>query len=188
MWAATPCPQAATACVQARVRFATEGELPDANGTLATGVETTPVRLSAGEIVVIAPSMSLEQGDVRTGRGDPCWNPPCRRTVLSVAINGIDFVEGAVPIEYALPTSAVTTDYWPLTTYCVRPIAHPTYNSYDSHDSEYSPLTRALPTTYHVLLTTGTISSSTRCATSTCSSSSSESTRARCRHDSLPAA
>ena len=133
MWAATPCPQAATSCVQVRVRFATEGELPDANGTLATGVETTPVRLSAGEIVVIAPSMSLEQGDVRTGRGDPCWNPPCRRTVLSVpssgrsntgrgpmphpagcsrmhptlrpflaqvAINGIDFVEGAVPIEY----------------------------------------------------------------------------------------
>ena len=145
--------------------------------------------MSAKEIVVIAPAMSLAEGDIRTGRGDPCWNPPCRRTVLSVAINGIDFVEGAVPIEYALPTSAVTPDYWPLLlTYYVGPIAHPTYNSYDSHDSEYSPLTRALPTTYHVLLTTGTISSSTRCATSTCSSSSSESTRARCRHDSLPAA
>jgi len=83
-----------------RVLFATEGELPDVNGTLPTGVETTPVRMSAKEIIVIAPAMSLAEGDIRTGRGDPCWNPPCRRTVLSVAINGIDFVEGAVPIEY----------------------------------------------------------------------------------------
>ena len=55
--------------------------------------------MSATEIIVIAPAMSLTEGDIRTGRGDPCWNPPCRRTVLSVAINGIDFVEGAVPIE-----------------------------------------------------------------------------------------
>ena len=80
--------------------FATEGELPDENGTLPTGVVTTPVRMSAKEIIVIAPAMSLDEGDIRTGRGEPCWNPPCRRTVISVAINGIDFVEGAVPIEY----------------------------------------------------------------------------------------
>jgi len=164
-----------------RVLFATEGEMPDVNGTLPTGVETIPVRLgasltldltltltnpnpspnsnpkpspnsspnpspnphpnpdqvrmSAKEIIVIAPAMSLAEGDIRTGRGDPCWNPPCRRTVLSVAINGIDFVEGAVPIEYALPTSTVTTDYWPLTTYYIGPIAHPTYNAHDPHDS-----------------------------------------------------
>ena len=38
-----------------------------------------------------------------------------------------------------------------------------------------------------MLPTTGTISSSTRRATLTCSSSSSESTRARCRHDPLTA-
>ena len=69
--------------------FATEGELPDENGTLPTGVETTPVRMSAREIIVIAPAMSLDEGDIRTGRGEPCWNPPCRRTVISVAISGI---------------------------------------------------------------------------------------------------
>ena len=83
--------------------------------------------MSAKQIIVIAPAMSLAEGDIRTGRGDPCWNPPCRRTVLSVAINGIDFVEGAVPIEYALPTSAVTTDYWPLTTCLLRRADRPSY-------------------------------------------------------------
>jgi len=72
-----------------RVLFATEGELPDENGTLPTGVVTTPVRMSAKEIIVIAPAMSLDEGDIRTGRGEPCWNPPCRRTVISVAISGI---------------------------------------------------------------------------------------------------
>ena len=84
--------------------------------------------MSATEIIVIAPAMSLTEGDIRTGRGDPCWNPPCRRTVLSVAINGIDFVEGAVPIEYALLTRTITTHNSLLTThYSLRRADRPSY-------------------------------------------------------------
>ena len=36
--------------------FATEGEVPDVNGTLPTGVETTPVRLSASLSLPLTPT------------------------------------------------------------------------------------------------------------------------------------
>ena len=46
-------------------------------------------------------TMSLEEGEIVIDRGYPCWNPPCRRTVVSVAINGVDFVgRSPVPLVF----------------------------------------------------------------------------------------
>ena len=105
--------------------------------------------MSAKQIIVIAPAMSLAEGDIRTGRGEPCWNPPCRRTVLSVAINGIDFVEGAVPIEYALLTRTLTTDYSLLLTYHAIPIEYGL--SLDTPPLLLAPLTPLTTLTTHYL-------------------------------------
>ena len=38
----------------------------------------------------------MKEGELLTERGFPCWNPPCRRVVLSLALNGVDFVAGRV--------------------------------------------------------------------------------------------
>ena len=50
------------------------------------------VRPSSELPLVRAPHVRLDEGEVYTTRGYPCWNPPCRRTVVSIAINGVDFV------------------------------------------------------------------------------------------------
>merc|ERR1719272_2783433 len=44
--------------------------------------------------------MLLDEGDIRRSRGKPCWNPPCRRTIIFVAVNGLDFVGGAEDVEF----------------------------------------------------------------------------------------
>ena len=39
-------------------------------------------------------------GDITTRRRYPCWNPPCRRTVVELALNGVDFVGRPTPLEF----------------------------------------------------------------------------------------
>ena len=78
-----------------------------ANGTSADGTNITVlngtalrvevsgssiVELSPDRIIVLAPSVRLDEGEIYSTRGYPCWNPPCRRTVVTIAINGVDFV------------------------------------------------------------------------------------------------
>jgi hypothetical protein len=61
-------------------------------GATAEYIEVNAISLSATRVVVLAPRVSLSEGEIYTTRGYPCWNPPCRRTEVSLAINGVDFV------------------------------------------------------------------------------------------------
>ena len=63
-------------------------------------IEVSAYELSADRLIVMAPAVSLDEGEVVTERGYPCWNPPCRRTVISVAINGVDFVGRPEPLVF----------------------------------------------------------------------------------------
>lgn len=69
----------------------------------ATEIVVTPLSLTPTEIVVIAPNVSLDEGAIITERAYPCWNPPCRRVLLSLALNGVDFLGGldvdGVPVD-----------------------------------------------------------------------------------------
>jgi hypothetical protein len=74
----------------------------DMNGTAAV-IEVNGsfiVELTPERIVLLAPEVSLEEGEIYTSRGYPCWNPPCRRTVVTVAINGVDFVGRPAPMVF----------------------------------------------------------------------------------------
>ena len=79
------------------------------NGTNSSSNATNPtssifevqgIRLSSTEVVVRAPRVSLDEGELITKRTHPCWNPPCRRVYLSLALNGVDFVGKAEPLEF----------------------------------------------------------------------------------------
>jgi len=56
------------------------------------------LELSPSRVVLRAPAVSLDEGEIYTKRGYPCWNPPCRRTVVTLAINGVDFVGRPEPL------------------------------------------------------------------------------------------
>ena len=95
----------------ARVRFLSSSDSSDALSAAALNAsnssnassqffEVVGVRLSATEVVVRAPRVSLDEGELITSRGYPCWNPPCRRVYLSLALNGVDFVGKAEPLEF----------------------------------------------------------------------------------------
>ena len=62
--------------------------------------EVAGVRLGPTQLVVRAPRVTLDRGELITDRGYPCWNPPCRRVYLSLALNGVDFVGKAEPLEF----------------------------------------------------------------------------------------
>jgi len=62
--------------------------------------EVVGVKLSPTQVVVRAPRVTLDKGELITTRGFPCWNPPCRRVYLSLALNGVDFVGKANPLEF----------------------------------------------------------------------------------------
>jgi hypothetical protein len=103
-----------------RVRFTTElqsrnsssalanGTAPasDINGTASSSdnatstIEVAAYELLPNSVVVLAPRVSKYDGDVQHERGYPCWNPPCRRTVVTLAINGLDFVGRSEPLEF----------------------------------------------------------------------------------------
>jgi len=74
------------------------------NDTLANGtamvVEVVAHSVTATQVVVHAPAMSLLEGEIITERGYPCWNPPCRRTVVTLAINGVDFLGRPEPLAF----------------------------------------------------------------------------------------
>ena len=78
------------------MRFSTEG----ANDSAAEPIDVVASSVDATRVVVRAPSLSLAEGDVTHSRGFPCWNPPCRRTVVTLAINGIDFVGRPKPLVF----------------------------------------------------------------------------------------
>ena len=76
-----------------RVRFGEPGGGPlDGNGKSADVVADA---ITSSTIVVTAPEVSLDKGDRITSDDFPCFVPPCRRVLLSVALNGVDFVGGA---------------------------------------------------------------------------------------------
>ena len=50
------------------------------------------VELGPDRIALLAPTVRLDEGEILSERGYPCWNPPCRRTVVTLTINGVDFV------------------------------------------------------------------------------------------------
>ena len=57
----------------------------------------------AGRLQILkihAKAMRLDEGEILTARGYPCWNPPCRRTIVTVALNGVDFVGRPAPLVY----------------------------------------------------------------------------------------
>ena len=104
-----------------RVRFSTEGSAvpsvdsagghatPDttlnataagAGASSADYIEVSAVSVKPTEVVVIAPAVSLQEGEINNKRGFPCWNPPCRRTVVTIAINGVDFVSRPDPLVF----------------------------------------------------------------------------------------
>jgi len=88
-----------------RVRFGeSDGSALQGGFVNSAGVngssDVAAVSVSATQVIVIAPEVSLGEGSVVTSRGYPCWAPPCRRVVLSLAINGLDFVGGAEEIEF----------------------------------------------------------------------------------------
>ena len=58
------------------------------------------VELGPDRIALLAPTVRLDEGEILSERGYPCWNPPCRRTVVTVAINGVDFVGRLSPLEF----------------------------------------------------------------------------------------
>ena len=63
-------------------------------------VEVVAHSVTATQVVVHAPAMSLLEGEIITERGYPCWNPPCRRTVVTLAINGVDFLGRPEPLAF----------------------------------------------------------------------------------------
>ena len=63
-------------------------------------VEVAAAELTPTRIVVTAPRLRASEGDVISERAYPCWNPPCRRTTVTVAINGVDFLGRAEPLEF----------------------------------------------------------------------------------------
>ena len=63
-------------------------------------IEVSAVEVSAGQVVIRAPAVSLSEGEIITNRAYPCWNPPCRRTLVTLAINGVDFVGRPEPMEF----------------------------------------------------------------------------------------
>ena len=58
------------------------------------------IELSSDRVVLRAPYARLDEGEIVMERGYPCWNPPCRRTVVTLAINGVDFVGRPDPLVY----------------------------------------------------------------------------------------
>jgi hypothetical protein len=78
-----------------RIRFATRS-----NRGNSSFYEVGAVSLSGTEVVVHAPKASLEEGDLLTQRTFPCWLPPCRRVILTLALNGVDFVGGYKDVEF----------------------------------------------------------------------------------------
>ena len=83
----------------------------------------TAIEVTDTTVVVIAPEASLDEGEVWTERKSPCWNPPCRRVVLTMALNGVDFVGGATedaseffffidPPRYPFPGALLWTEFW----------------------------------------------------------------------------
>jgi len=91
-----------------RVRFATEYSIVAANSTVhqqlsattADYIEVSAMSVTATQVIVRAPEVSLSEGDVNLRRGYPCWNPPCRRTIVTLAINGVDFVGRPEPLVF----------------------------------------------------------------------------------------
>lgn len=91
-----------------RVRFATElanGEADrEINRTrtqpVVATIEVPAISMTGTQIVVRAPAVSLSEGDIISTRGFPCWQPPCRRTVVTAAVNGVDFVGRAQPLVF----------------------------------------------------------------------------------------
>ena len=79
---------------------ATNSSSSSSSWEVAAVVEVGAVELAPDYVVVIAPSLSVSEGDVINERAYPCWNPPCRRTVVTVAINGVDFVGRLSPLEF----------------------------------------------------------------------------------------
>jgi hypothetical protein len=47
------------------------------------------LELAADRVVLRAPAVSLDEGNIMRSRGYPCWNPPCRKTYVTLAINGV---------------------------------------------------------------------------------------------------
>ena len=100
-----------------RVRFVTEAAASSSNATSSSNetnlttatttvvetaevIEVAAVSLQSDRIVVLAPPVELTEGDVTHKRGYPCWNPPCRRTFVTLAINGVDFVGRPEPLVF----------------------------------------------------------------------------------------
>ena len=67
---------------------------------LVACVAVEAIELTPTYVVVLAPEVNHLEGEVLTERKYPCWNPPCRRTVVSLAINGVDFVGRPDPMVY----------------------------------------------------------------------------------------
>ena len=89
----------------------------------AGNMTVTAIEVTDTTVVVIAPEASLDEGEVWTERKSPCWNPPCRRVVLTMALNGVDFVGGATedaseffffidPPRYPFPGALLWTEFW----------------------------------------------------------------------------
>ena len=84
---------------------ASEGQSGSINVTTtavesAEVIEVAAISLQPDRIVVLAPPVELTEGDVTHTRGYPCWNPPCRRTLVTLAINGVDFVGRPEPLVF----------------------------------------------------------------------------------------
>ena len=76
------------------------GTAAGAGASSADYIEVSAVSVKPTEVVVLAPAVSLQEGEINNERGYPCWNPPCRRTVVTIAINGVDFVSRADPLVF----------------------------------------------------------------------------------------